>query len=96
MNEDKFVDLIRPGSGCALAESTEFAVLQGIYVNRAGDICTGCSYNPCEKMKEDKRREKERRATGFSKPIRGSNAEIAAGLNITKRQAAKMRRRGEL
>lgn len=95
MNEDKFVDLIRPGSGCALAESMEFAVFQYIY-KQSSNICDECDYKPCEKMKEDKRREKERRATGFSKPIRGSNAEIAAGLNITKRQVAKMRRRGEL
>lgn len=95
MNRDKLVDLIRPGSGCALFEDTEYSVFKGIY-DRTGDVCAECGYNPCERMKEDERRDKERRSARFGKHGPGTNADIAAKLKVSKRQVAKMRRRGEL
>ena len=95
MDSDKFVDLIRPQSGCELAASMPFAMFQGL-CERTSDVCIGCAYNPCERMNADTRSQKEIRKANFGKVDFETNAEIAKRLNISARQVSKMRRKREI
>jgi len=95
MDRDKFIDLIRPNSGCKLAESMSFSMFQGL-CERTKNICDGCAFNPCEKMRKDKERDKAMRRANFGTHTHKTNAEIAKEMGISKRQVSKMKKKGEL
>ena len=93
----ELVDMIRPGSGCKLSEDMEFAVFKYIYVESSGNPCDGCAYNQgCELSAKQSRAGFLKRQRNFGKVSFETNAEVAKRLNISKRQVAKMRKRGEL
>ena len=90
----EFVDMIRPGAGCKLAEAG-FAVFQHIYNTSNGDPCDGCGYNQgCELLEKEAKDSRLRKQGNFGKVGFETNAEIAERLGISKRQVVKMRKRG--
>lgn len=93
----EFVDMIRPGSGCRLAEEMEFSVFQYVYIGSLGNPCKGCAYiQKCKLLAKQARDAFSRKQKNFGKANFETNAEIAKRLNISKRQVAKMRKRGEV
>ena len=92
--KDKYVDMIRPGSGCELAG--EMAVFQVIFAMSQGNPCLGCGFaKGCEFLKKTMVKlvghEAVRRLIGGK-----TNAELAKEKGVSKRQIAKMRKRGEI
>ena len=93
----ELVDMIRPESGCKLAESTEFAVFRYIYIGSLGKPCNECAYfQGCELLAKEAQAGFSRRQKNFGKVDFETNAKIAKRLNVSKRQVAKMRKRGEI
>ena len=93
----ELVDMIRPESGCRLAEETEFSVFQYVYNKSKGNPCGGCAYNrECELLDKQFRADFLKKQKNFGKANFETNAEIAKRLNISKRQVAKMRKRDEI
>jgi len=91
---DKYVDMIRPGSGCEFAK--DFNVFRVIFKLTNGNPCKGCGDSSgCEFLKKTMVKivghEGVRRLLG-----RKTNAELAKELGVSKRQIAKMRKRGEI
>lgn len=92
--EIEFVDMIRPQSGCKLAEDLNFAVFQHIYNTSNGNPCDGCAHNRgCELLARQAKKEFQRRQENFGKVRFETNAQIAERLGVSKRQASKMKRR---
>ncbi|MCK4977448.1 MAG: hypothetical protein KAS36_11005 [Anaerolineales bacterium] len=97
MEEEKMRDLIMPNSGCELIETFGTNVTAFIQLcNRTHDVCDGCAYNPCVRMIKLQEKEVELRKRNFGKVNFETNVEIAERLGISKRQAAKMKKRGEI
>lgn len=94
MNKDRFVDLVRAGSGCALASTLPFMAFKQL-CEMTSDVCDGCGFKPCDKMKQDERRAKDARRAHFGMRDFETNAEKAKRLGISKRQAAKLKKRIE-
>jgi len=93
----ELVDMIRPHSGCKLAEVTHLVVFQHIYETSNGDPCNGCIYNKkCELLARQAEKDLLRRQESFGKVRFETNAKIAERLGISKRQVAKMRKNREL
>ena len=93
----EFADFIRPGSGCKLSESMEFALFQYIYIGSLAKPCDGCAYiQGCKLLAKEASAHFSRKQKNFGKVNFETNAEIAKRLNVSKRQAAKMRKRGEI
>jgi len=95
MNRDKFIDLSKPDSGCQLAETMPFLAFKQL-CEMTSNVCDGCAYNPCEKVKRDERLAKDKKKANFGKHNFETNADIAKRLGISKRQVAKMRKKGVL
>jgi hypothetical protein len=96
-NEDLFTDMIRPGSGCDLAEGREYGYFAGIWKLTGGNPCKGCfTKGYCGFMKKYRQKDKDQRVADFGKHAHKTNAELAAELGVSKRQIAKMRKRGKL
>ncbi|MFH1327436.1 MAG: hypothetical protein ABIH76_01080 [Candidatus Bathyarchaeota archaeon] len=100
---DSFVNMIRPQSGCELANTTPFAIFKGIFEKTNGDICNGCAYKQnCSFLEKQIAKEEQRKKENFGKVNFETNAQIAErlskkmGKEITPRQVSKMRKRGEL
>ena len=97
MEQEKIRALIKPDSGCKLCDSFGSHVAAFIQLcSMTHDVCDGCAYNPCDRMRLLELEEKQRRANNFGKVNFETNAEIAERLGISKRQVAKMKKRGEL
>ncbi|KKM94829.1 hypothetical protein LCGC14_1194550 [marine sediment metagenome] len=93
----EFVDMIRPDSGCTLANSEGFVMFQGIFRLSAGNPCDGCPHHSgCAFLREQLNTAHSRRVSNFGLHSHETNAEIAKRMNISKRQVAKMRKKGEL
>jgi len=91
--EMEFVDMIRPQSGCKLAEDLHFAVFEHIYNTSKRYPCGGCVYKQkCELLARQVRGEFLRHQENFSKVGFETNAQIAKRLGISKRQASKMKK----
>ncbi len=95
---DLFVDMVRPDSGCDLANNSPFAIFQGVFDATNGELCDGCGYhNGCTFMLKRALKGVPRVCTGFgASPYRETVAEIAKKLGISRRQVRKMRRDGSL
>ena len=65
MDEDKILELGNPDSGCKLARTMSYTTFHGRCM-RTKDICEGCCFNPCQRIKamEDLRRRKIRDKLG--------------------------------
>jgi len=97
--QDFFVDLIRPDSGCKLVEECGYAIFKGVFDHSGGDPCNGCPYEEgpkCQFLITIKLKASQRRRENFGKVSFKTNAKIAEEKGISKRQVAKMRRRGLL
>jgi len=97
--QDFFVDLIRPNSGCKLVEECGYAIFKGVFDHSGGDPCNGCAYEEgsrCQFLATIKLKASQSRRENFGKVSFKTNAEIAEEKGISKRQVAKMRKRGEL
>jgi hypothetical protein len=93
----ELVDMIRPQSGCELAEDLQFSVFKHIYDTSNGDPCDGCAHKQgCAFLTSQAHNESSRRRENFGKVGFETNAKIAERLGISKRQVAKMRKKGEL
>ena len=93
----ELVDMIRPGSECALANSMGFIMFQGLFRLTNGEPCAECSYHSgCEFLQKQLNAAHARRVRNFGQHSHETNAEIAKRMNISKRKVAKMRRKGEL
>lgn len=93
----ELTDMIRPNSGCTLADEMKFTMFQGIFRLAAGNPCDGCSYHSgCEFLREQLNAAHSRRVRNFGQHSHETNAEIAKRMGMSKRQVAKMRKKGEL
>ncbi|KKM89178.1 hypothetical protein LCGC14_1251160 [marine sediment metagenome] len=95
----ELVDMIRPNSGCALAKGSGFTVFQGLFKLTNGKPCWGCAYNipnECEFLRKQLDAAHTRRRWNFNQHSHETNAEIAKRMGMSKRQVAKMRKKGEL
>jgi len=92
-----YVDMIRPDSGCILANDNEYGIFAGVWRLSGGKPCAGCGdANDCEFRKTRAKAAQTRKARDFGKSKHKTNAEWAAELGVSKRQVGKMRKRGEL
>jgi len=93
----ELVDMIRPNSGCALAKGTGFIA---IFRLTNGQPCDGCAAhhtpNECEFLRKQLDAAHTRRRWNFNQHSHETNAEIAKRMGMSKRQVAKMRKKGEL
>ncbi len=89
---DRCVDMMRPGSGCALANNVAvFLGINGIVSN----ICDGCAYAAdCEFLRHERTSARMRLIKSFGKHNFQTNAEYATEHGISKRQASKRRKKG--
>lgn len=94
VNRDKFVDMIRPKSGCDLAN--DYGYFKGIWDSSNGNPCWGCGSNPCAFLNKKEAKTKEKRKAKFMKVDFQTNAELAKEMGITKRQVSRLKKRGEL
>jgi hypothetical protein len=97
MEQEKIRALLKPDSGCELCDS--FGAHVSAFIDlctQTHDICDGCAFNPCKFIERSVMEERQRRAENFGKVNFETNAQIAERLGISKRQAAKMRKRGEI
>ncbi len=93
----EFVDMIRSDSGCTLANSMKLTMFQGLFKLTNGNPCDGCPYrSECGFLREQLNTAYSRRVRNFGQHSHETNAEIAKRMNISKRQVAKMRKKGEL
>jgi len=93
MQKIELVDFIR--SDCKLLKP-DVSILIEIYKLSNGDPCRECCYNgSCQVLKSFQLKEYHK-ASGQTKYIGKTNQQIADELGISKRQVAKMRKRGEI
>jgi hypothetical protein len=97
-NNDMFVDMVRPDSGCALANDMGFSMFIELFNRTHNNPCDGCSYHSgCEFLRKQSGASRSRRLRGFfGQHSHETNAKIAKRKGISKRQVTKMRKRGEL
>lgn len=90
-------DMLRPSSGCTLANDMKFTMFQGLFNLTNGDPCDGCPHHSgCGFLREQLNTAHSRRVRNFGQHSHETNAEIAERMGISKRKVAKMRRRKEL
>jgi len=83
-----------PNSECDLIESMGVLAFQGLFDLTHGNPCEGCAFNSsCIFLEKKKVEEKQKRIDNFGKVSFETNAQIAKRLNISKRQASKMKKR---
>ncbi len=93
----ELVDMIRPDSECILANKMKFAMFKGLFDLTNGDPCEGCAYySGCEFLRKRLNTAHSRRVRNFALHSYETNAEIAKRMGMSKRQVAKMRKKGEL
>ncbi len=93
----ELTDMIRPNSGCTLANEMKFVMFQGLFKLTNGDPCEGCPhYSGCEFLQKLLNTAHARRMWNFKLHSHETNAEIAKRMGMSKRQVAKMRKKGEL
>jgi len=96
-NMDIFVDMAQPNSGCDVAEGMDIIMFKGLFEITGGNICPECvERDQCAFQERRKSLKKAAHAVRFGNHGHKTNAEYATDMGVSKRQVAKMRKRGEL
>ena len=90
----EFVDYIRPDSGCELAKS--LATFKGLWRFTNEKPCLGCGFRiDCSFLKRISLEDIIKKKEFFNRPHFKTNAQFAKEKGVSKRQASKLRRKGE-
>ena len=96
-NMDIFIDMARPNSGCNLAADMDIVMFKGLFELSDGNICPGCiERDRCAFQEKRTSLKKAASKARFGTHDHKTNATYAAEMGVSKRQVAKLRKRGEL